>query len=158
MPLDPDVPGSSGPGDRFGSTLLGVDVGGGAQADLIVGVPGAGVVVIPASGVVDVIFGTASGLTGSSSLELHQGANGVLDFAEAADGLGASLAGGNFGNGHTRDLAIGAPGEDSAAGAVNAVFGSPTGPSSSNGVILREGTGGIGDSAEPGDRFGQSMG
>jgi hypothetical protein len=155
---DPDVPGSAGPGDRFGSSVLGVDVGGGAQADLVVGAPGAAVVVISGAGNVDVIFGSSAGLVGAGSVQLNQGANGVLDFAELSDGFGASLAGGNFGNGPTKDLAIGAPGEDNAAGAVNVAFGGPTGPSPSNGVILREGTGGIGDSAEAGDRFGQSMG
>jgi hypothetical protein len=84
--------------------------------------------------------------------------NGLLDAAELGDGFGGSLAGGEFGNGSTRDLAIGAPGEDGAAGAVNVVFGTPTGPNGTGSVILREGVGGIGDTAEAGDRFGQSMG
>jgi CSLREA domain-containing protein len=155
---DPNVPGSGGPGDRFGSTLLGVDLGNGAQADLVVGIPGSGLVVLSGVGAADVIFGSSNGLTGPGSTEFHQGVNGLLDAAELGDGFGGSLAGGEFGNGSTRDLAIGAPGEDGAAGAVNVVFGTPTGPNGTGSVILREGVGGIGDTAEAGDRFGQSMG
>jgi hypothetical protein len=155
---DPDVPGSGGPGDRFGSTLLGLDLGNGPQADLVVGIPGSGLVVLPAVGAADVIFGSPSGLTGPGSTQFNQGVNGLLDPAEAGDGFGGSLAGGEFGNGSTRDLAIGAPGEDSGAGAVSVVFGTPTGPTGPGSVILREGSGGLGDTAEAGDRFGQSMG
>ncbi|HXJ64883.1 MAG TPA: hypothetical protein VNN79_14100, partial [Actinomycetota bacterium] len=154
---DPDVPGSGGGGDRFGSTLLGIDLGNGPQADLAVGIPGSGLVVLAGVGGADVIFGSSSGLTGTGSLEFHQGVNGLLDASEIGDGFGGSLAGGEFGNGSTRDLAIGAPGEDSGAGAVNVVFGTPTGPTGTGSVVLREGSGGIGDTAEAGDRFGQSM-
>ncbi len=155
---DPNVSGTGGPGDRFGSTLLGIDVGNGSRADLVVGIPGSGLVVLPAVGAADVIFGSPSGLTGTGSTQFNQGVNGLLDSSEISDGFGGSLAGGQFGNGATRDLAIGAPGEDSGAGAVSVVFGTPTGPTGSGSVILRQGSGGLGDTAEAGDRFGQSMG
>src|SRR5262249_17883673 len=47
---DASVPGSGGPGDRFGSTLLGLDLGNGPQADLVVGIPGSGLVVLAGVG------------------------------------------------------------------------------------------------------------
>jgi hypothetical protein len=58
------------------------------------------------------------------------------------------------------DLAMGAPGEDlgihADAGAVNTLHGS-AGGLAGTGQVLFQGDGGLGDVAEPGDRFGQTL-
>ena len=152
---DPGVPGSAGGGDRFGSALISVNLGNGSQADLAVGVPGSGVVVIPAAGIVTVIFGSANGLTATGSASITEGQSGP-DGPEAGDGFGAALGAGNYGNGNPTDLAIGAPGEDTAAGLLAVMFGTSTGPGTTGAVQLKQGSGGLGDTADPGDRFGQA--
>jgi len=65
---------------------------------------------------------------------------------------------GNYGNKTQGDLAAGVPGEDSSAGAVNVVYGTAGGLDSPGNQVFREGSGGIGDQSEPGDRFGNAVG
>jgi hypothetical protein len=59
-----------------------------------------------------------------------QDSAGVLGVAEAGDLFGTSLTAGDFDNDGRNDLAIGSPGEDvvaTNAGAVNVLYGSPSG-------------------------------
>ena len=54
-----------------------------------------------------------------------QDSYGIQDFAKANDRFGTALAVGNFNGDGYDDLAIGVPGEDGGAGAVNVLYGSP---------------------------------
>jgi hypothetical protein len=75
-----------------------------------------------------------------------------------AGGGGYAGAGGkgDFNADGFADLAIGAPGEDSNAGAVNVIYGTATGLNATGDQILRQG-GDLKDTPEPGDRFGAAL-
>jgi hypothetical protein len=111
----PGVPGTPGDGDRCGAALAVGDFNNDQRSDLAFGCPGEDVFVsaIPVldAGAAVVVFGSLSGLTGSSSVFVSQ-ADRLVDGAEAFDGCGAALAGGDFNNDGPDDLAMGCPGED----------------------------------------------
>src|SRR6266498_5540440 len=79
------------------------------------------------AGSVNVLHGSASGLTSTGSQQFWQGAAGVAGMAEAGDFFGASLAAGDFNNDGFAELAIGAPvealGSIVGAGSVNVLHG-----------------------------------
>src|SRR5262249_38386484 len=83
--------------------------------DLAIGVPGehlpgSGGLLGPAEvGVVHVLYGSASGLTGAKNQVLQQGGLGT---PEDRDRFGVSLAAGDFNDDGITDLAVGVPGED----------------------------------------------
>jgi FG-GAP repeat len=76
-------------------------------ADLAIGVPGEG----PVGGAVNVLYGTAAGLTGTGAQLFTQ----IGDAPEFAGGFGSVLAAADFDHDNFSDLAIGAPLEDLAA-------------------------------------------
>ena len=81
-------------------------------ADLAVGVPREGIGTAELAGAVNVLDGSANGLTGTGSQLLFQGGGGVADTAEPFDFFGNALAAGDFDNNGFIDLAVGVPGED----------------------------------------------
>jgi hypothetical protein len=103
-------------------------------ADLAIGVPGEGIGAAPSgdlAGAVNVLYGSASGLTGSGSQLFRQGAGSVGGTPEFDDEFGRALAAGDFNNNGVSDLAVGVPLEDIAgrenAGAVNVLYGAVAG-------------------------------
>ena len=77
------------------------------------------------------LYGSATGVSGTDSTFVHQGTDGVLDEPEAGDELGWALASADVdGDGHD-DLVAGAPGETVSdvpeAGLVHVFAGSATG-------------------------------
>ena len=86
------VAGSPESFDWFGSTLASGDFGRGPADDLAIGVPGEAIGSIDGAGVTDVLYGTATGLTGTGAQGWSQGKGGVLGTAERGDGFGSSLA------------------------------------------------------------------
>jgi hypothetical protein len=76
------------------------------------------------------------------------------------DSFGYVLATGDFNGDGFADLAIGDPHDDtlvSNGGAVLIVYGSITGPDTSNRTLLRQGVGGVMDASEANDRFASSL-
>jgi hypothetical protein len=72
--------------------------------------------------------------------------------------FGFSLAAGDFGFGPEDDLAVGVPGENSEAGAVNIIYGSAWGGLTyANAQLLQQGSNGLAGGSESGDRFGFSL-
>jgi FG-GAP repeat len=128
------VPGIAEPYDFFGSALAAANFGKEEHADLAVGAPAedAGAA---AAGSVNVLYGSASGVSASGAELWYQGTVGVQGDPEVADIFGDALAGGDFDGDGFVDLAVGVPGEnqeqvgpdDSAVGAVNALFGNSAG-------------------------------
>ncbi len=154
--------------DAFGTTLATGDFNGDGYDDSAVGVPLETVDGKRYAGAVNVIYGSAGGLSAAVVPDQFwsQDSPDIQDDAEAADRFGSALAAGDFNGDGRDDLAIGVPLEDQSltiftadAGAVNVIYGSPAGLSATYvpNVFLQQGFYGVQDPAEPGDHFGASL-
>jgi hypothetical protein len=121
--------------------------------DLAVGSPGESDGGASAGGAVNILYGSAGGLTGGPQL--------FQSNPETNDRFGESLAAGDFNGDGFFDLAVGAPGEDIGttgdAGAVTVLFGSAAGITTAGAQTILQGSGGITGSAEALDQFGASL-
>ena len=119
--------------DHFGSVPASGDFNGDGKTDLAIGVPGEDAGSSKDTGVVNVIYGHASGFDTANASEWSQNSNSAPDSSEAWDAFGTSLTVGDFDGDGADDVAVGVPGEDVAsggfsiqdAGAVNVMYGSP---------------------------------
>ncbi len=134
---------------------LRADFDGDGFDDLAVGVPLEDLAGVVDAGVVNVLYGSADGLTGNGSQQLAQA------LPEPGDQLGWAAAAGDFNGDGFADLAVGAPGEDVGstvdAGAVEVYFGSPAGLPAVGDQLLRQGAAGVIGAAEAGDQFGLTL-
>ena len=148
--------------DSFGAALAVGNFNGDDFDDLAVGVPGESVGTVEGAGAINVLFGTAGGLTGAGSQLFHQDVAGIGSAAELFDFFGSALAAGDLDGDGIDDLAVGVPFESvgtvEGAGAVNVLYGSP---SKLNGgrasALFHQDVAGIGSSAQPFDQFGASL-
>ncbi|MEV0394992.1 DNRLRE domain-containing protein [Polymorphospora rubra] len=130
------------------------DFNGDGVADVVIADPEATVDGQERSGQLHVVYGG----TGTTQA-VHGGNAQVSGSAQAGDGFGTSVAAYDANNDGCTDLAVGVPYRDVAgsadAGTVYVLFGSPAGlangPAS---LTLRQGAGGVPDSAEAEDWFG----
>jgi FG-GAP repeat len=155
----PGVGSSAELDDVFGAALAAGDFNGDALDDLAVGVPSeAGVV---RSGAVNILYGSAAGLSGAGSQVFTQNSPGVVDSSEAGDRFGQALAAGDFNGDAFAELAVGAPREDAGslrdAGAVTVLLGDASGLTGAASVVFTQDTPGVGGSAEAGDLFGLAL-
>jgi hypothetical protein len=86
----PGVLGANANGDEFGWSLAAANLGKSAQADLSIGAPG-DVVSGVAGGAVNVLYGTATGLSAPGDQLWHQDSPGINGVAEAGDRFGQAL-------------------------------------------------------------------
>ena len=111
-----------------------------------------------AAGAVNVLYGTASGLSASGGQFFSQDTPGVFGGAETEDGFGSALAVGDFNNDGFADLAIGVPSEGvgaaAQAGAVDVLDGSAARLTATGNQQVFQGSSGIGGVAALGDGFG----
>jgi len=132
-------------GDRFGAALAAANFGNSSHADLAIGVPSDSLAGVDDVGMVNVIFGSSTGLAAAGDELWHQNITGIGDSAERFDNLGAALAAGNFGKSVQADLAIGVPLEDFGtpnrqdAGLVNVIYGASDGLSNSGDQVWTQG-------------------
>jgi hypothetical protein len=157
----PGVGSTAEAGDFFGSTLGVGDFDNDGFADLAVGVPFESIGSIPDAGAVNVLPGSAAGLTGTGSLFFTQDKPGVGSSAETNDSFGFALAAGDFDNDGFADLAVGVPFESIGsildAGAVNVLPGSAAGLTGTGSQFFTQDSPGVGSSAEESDQFGFAL-
>lgn len=155
------VNGVVAPNERFGSSLAVGDFNGDRRDDLAIGVDHDTVSSVPGAGAVNVLYGSSSGLRAASDQLWTQNSPGINDTAEAFEGFGFSLAAGDFNNDGRDDLAIGVIEESVASatncGAVNVIYGSASGLTSSNDQFWHQDSPGINDKAEFFDKFGFTL-
>jgi hypothetical protein len=157
----PGVQGACEAHDWFGHSLAAADFNDDGYDDLAIGVPGEDIGSIRDAGAVNVLYGSANGLTASRDQIWHQNSNSVQGVSEAYDRFGWSLSAGDFnGDGHA-DLAIGVPTEDigniTDAGGVALIPGSSSGLSAERDQFWHQNSLTIAGACEIGDRFGESL-
>jgi unsaturated chondroitin disaccharide hydrolase len=147
-------------GDHFGAALSAGDLNADGYADLAIGAPDEDTGAGADAGAIDVVYGSASGLTAADAKVVAQGSAGGT--ARAGEHFGAALAAGWFDDGPVADLAVGAPGDDAArsgggpeAGAVNVLYGTRSGLGAAGTVQLTQST--AGQVSEAGDHFGAAL-
>jgi hypothetical protein len=124
--------GSSEEGDYFGRALAAGDFDNDGYADLAVGAPGQTVGSEAEAGVVNVFWGSPSGLVdGPGDDQWHQNRGSILGGCEDYDSFGRALAAGDLDGDGYDELIVGVEGEDIGAvvdaGLVHVIFGSAAG-------------------------------
>ena len=148
-------------GDGFGAALATGDLDGDGRADLSVGVPSESAGATQDAGSVNVLLGSAAGLTSTGNQLWSQNQPNVLDVGEVGDSFGAALAVANLNGDASDDLAVGVPSESLgtvAGGAVTVLYGSGAGLNSTGNQLWSQDSAGVLDTAEAGDSFGASLG
>jgi hypothetical protein len=114
-------------GDQFGAALAAADFSGDGRADLAIGVPGESVGSATGAGLVNVVYGSKSGLTSTGNQGWTQNTPNVSGSSESGDHFGAALAAGNITGSSAADLAVGVPGEtvndQTHGGMINMILG-----------------------------------
>lgn len=153
---------AAGEFEGFGGALAAGDLDFNGRDDLAIGVPGATVGRAEFAGLVDVVYGSATGLLGGRATQIvSQDTPGVGSSPEPGDAFGLSLAIGDFNGSGEPDLAVGVPDETVGsvqfAGAVNVIYGTPTGLSGAESQLFHQGVAGIASDPERSDLFGGSL-
>ena len=165
----PNVPNAAASGDRFGNELAAGDFNADGFADLAVGVPSEDVGGVIDAGAVDILYGSATGLSapapgmGFPAQHWHQNKADVAETAEPYDCFGTVLAVGDFNSDSYDDLGIGVWSESVGtlgdAGVVHVIHGSETGLSATivPDQLWHQNSSGVNDVAEAYDGFGYSL-
>ena len=144
--------------DSFGYSIAAGDFDGDGFDDFVSGTAGENNGVILDGGAANVIYGTPAGLNATGDQFWTQNSSGIEDSSEEGDLLGYTVTAGDFGNGPEDDLVLAATfeslGSVTAAGAVNVVYGTPTGLNSANDQFWNQDSTDILDTAEAYDEFG----
>jgi hypothetical protein len=150
-PLSAEAGGFASTSTAASGAAVRADFNGDSRVDLAIGAPREN----DASGVVQVLYGSPSGLTAAGNQLWSQDSPGITGVAEPlGDEFGYRLAAGDY-NGDTRaDLAVSAAGENESAGVVHVLYGSPSGLTAAGSQLWSQDSPGIDGTAEVGDDFG----
>jgi hypothetical protein len=157
----PGIPGSATAGDRFGHSLVSGDFNGDGFADLAVGIPYKDIGAITDTGSVQVLYGSAAGLTADGSQLWNQNVGTIQELSESGDHFGWALAAGDFDGDGFDSLAVGVPDEAvgavASAGVVHVIQGTIDGLTDAGNQMMVEDNGGIPDTSEANDLFGFAL-
>ncbi|MEU5789095.1 FG-GAP and VCBS repeat-containing protein [Micromonospora purpureochromogenes] len=131
----PGVPGEPESYDRFGAALATGDVTGDGRADVLVGSPTEEVGPTDEGGIVTLLKGSASGITGSGAQAFDQNHSNIPGTVERGDKFGASVAVLNLNGTGPLDAVVASTGEE--------VAGDTPGYASGSMVPLHGSTGGL---------------
>ncbi|HEX8104125.1 MAG TPA: FG-GAP-like repeat-containing protein, partial [Solirubrobacteraceae bacterium] len=155
--VDAAVAGTSAGGAR----AVRADFNGDGRSDLAVGIPGEDVAGVRDAGGVQILMGSANGLTATGGRLWTRGDPDVAGVVTAGDAFGASLAAGDFDGDGRADLAIGAPGQDTSgfagSGAVHVLYGSASGLAGARAQQWSQASADVADAPERGDAFGAAL-
>ena len=149
--------------DTFGAdALVAGRFAGGSYDALAIGVAEESVGAMRHAGAVQVIFGSAHGLTATGNQLWTEATPGIAGKPTASEVLGASLAAADFGRGRAEDLAIGVPrggpdGGPNGAGAVHVLYGTTGGLTAIGSQYWTQRSDGVDGRAEAGDDFGLTL-
>ena len=156
----PRVPGVVEAGDAFGASLAAGDFNGDGRDDLAIGASAEALGAKPLAGAATVLLGSKRGLTAVGSRAWHQNSSGIKGVAEIGDEFSAALSVGDFDGDGYADLAVGVPGEQTAAGhaagVVNVIFGGANGLTTRD-QMRHQDSAGIKGVSERADRFGETL-
>jgi hypothetical protein len=157
----PGVPDQVEDGDSLGYAVTTGDFDGDGFADLAVSAGDEDVNGADEAGAVNILYGSATGLSGTGAQLWSQDSPGVGDQAEEEDGFGYSLAAGDLNGDGLADLAIGSFGESlgqaTYAGSVNVLYGTPSGLGARGSQFWTQDSPGVPSKAGVVDRFGYSL-
>jgi hypothetical protein len=157
----PGVRGTAQTNDRFGSALAAGNFDGDEYDDLAIGVPLEDLEGVVDGGLVNVLYGTKSGLSADDDQTWHQDTSGISSKAEDFEEFGAALAVGDFDDDGNDDLAIGVPyddvGKEDDAGGVNVIYGDKKGLDADGEQYFSQDKSGVDGIAESFDQFGWAL-
>ena len=142
------------------------DFNGDGHDDLAVGAPGETVgTLLHGAGAVNVLYGGVSGLSVAGDQIWTQASPGVQGEPKSPSSFGRALAVADFNNDGYDDLAVGVPGDGplnpdnsvSHRGAVNVLYGSPSGLRASLEQRWTQDSAGVDGVAEKNDHFGSAL-
>ena len=158
------IDGVGEPGDYFGLTLASGDFNDDGYEDLAIGAPGETLYDLKNTGAINVLYGSASGLSTEHHASFNQHKlrhEGVRP--EEDDFFGGALASGDFDGDGCDDLAVGVPGENDQTGWVNILYGTPEkrdyfgGLWAFNNQKFGQNSPGIPSKGESGENFGAEL-
>lgn len=148
-------------GDGFGTTMTSADLNGDGFGDLAVGAPSEDVSAQADAGIVNVLYGSAAGLSSERNGAFTQDSRGMDEVAEAGDEFGGTLAAGDLNGDGRDDLVAGAFLEDVShlgdAGGVNVLMGAKAGPAPAPTSFWNQDVTGVPGTAGTADAFGKAL-